>query len=99
VPLGFVLGAMWQVLKGLRHLHRLGILHRDLRTQNLLVASMDPLRVVLADLGLSHLLSAVRYLLAALSPLGVCGRVQEGCTMCAGGGEAVISMSHKCALR
>jgi serine/threonine protein kinase len=50
---------MQQTIAGLRHLHRLGILHRDLRSANVLVDSKDPLRVVLADFGLSHVLSAV----------------------------------------
>jgi serine/threonine protein kinase len=47
------------VCSGLRHLHSLGIVHRDLRAANVLVVSTAPLRVVLADFGLSHLLSAV----------------------------------------
>jgi serine/threonine protein kinase len=56
--LSVVLDIMRQVVSGVRHLHRLGILHRDLRTANVLVASMDPVHVLLADLGVAHLLSA-----------------------------------------
>jgi serine/threonine protein kinase len=40
------------------HLHSLGILHRDLRAANLLIAGLDPLHVLVADLGLSHQLAA-----------------------------------------
>jgi serine/threonine protein kinase len=49
---------MRQVVAGVRHLHSLGILHRDLRAANVLVASLDPVRVLLTDLGISHLVSA-----------------------------------------
>ena len=57
LPLATVLVILRQTVAGLRHLHSLGILHRDLRAANVLVAANDPLRVVLADFGLSHLLS------------------------------------------
>jgi serine/threonine protein kinase len=43
---------------GLMHLHSLGILHRDLRAANVLIASLDPLHVLVADFGLSHLFAA-----------------------------------------
>jgi hypothetical protein len=59
LPLVTVLSILAQVCSGLRHLHSLGILHRDLRTVNVLVTSNDPLRVALADFGLSHLLTSV----------------------------------------
>ena len=39
------------------HLHQLGILHRDLRAANVLVAAVDPIRVVIADFGVSHQLA------------------------------------------
>ena len=45
-----------QCTAGLNHLHTLGIIHRDFRAANVLVASRDPFQVVVADLGLSHLL-------------------------------------------
>jgi serine/threonine protein kinase len=56
--LATVVTALQQVTAGLMHLHRHGILHRDLRAVNVLVASFKPLRVLLADFGVSHLLSA-----------------------------------------
>jgi serine/threonine protein kinase len=40
------------------HLHSLGIFHRDLRAGNVLIDSMDPLHVVVADFGVSHRLKA-----------------------------------------
>ncbi len=58
LPLGVLLDIMRQVVAGVRHLHRLGILHRDLRAANVLVASLDPMQVMLTDLGVAHLLSA-----------------------------------------
>ncbi len=45
-------------MAGLLHLHSLGILHRDLRAANLLIDALDPLHVLVADFGVSHLLSA-----------------------------------------
>jgi serine/threonine protein kinase len=58
LPLLMVLTIMKQVVAGLRHLHRLGVLHRDVRSANVLVAAIDPVHVLLADLGVAHLLSA-----------------------------------------
>ena len=51
LPLVTVLSILAQVCSGLRHLHSLGILHRDLRTVNVLVTSNDPLRVALLTSG------------------------------------------------
>ena len=45
VTLGFVIAAMQQIATGIRHLHSLGILHRDLRAANVLLASLEPLQV------------------------------------------------------
>jgi serine/threonine protein kinase len=47
-----------QVVAGLMHLHSLGILHRDLRSANILIGGLDPLHAMVADFGVSHLLSA-----------------------------------------
>ncbi len=53
-----VLTLLKQVIAALLHLHSLGILHRDLRAANILIDGLDPLRVLVADFGVSHLLSA-----------------------------------------
>jgi hypothetical protein len=45
VTIHFILQAMLQVVRGLAHLHRLGIHHRDLRAANVLVLSLEPLKV------------------------------------------------------
>jgi serine/threonine protein kinase len=55
-----VLHILHQVIAAVSHLHKLGIIHRDIRSANILVDSLDPLRVVVADFGLSHLLSEFR---------------------------------------
>lgn len=41
---------------GLAHLHANGIIHRDVRAVNFLVASEKPLRVCITDFGLSHVM-------------------------------------------
>ncbi len=56
LTLGQVLHVSVQVLTGLQHLHRLGVLHRDLRTSNILMEGRDPLHVLVADFGVSHVL-------------------------------------------
>ena len=56
--LSSVLSILVQAVSGLLHLHSLGILHRDLRTANLLLDGLDPLHARVADFGVSHLLSA-----------------------------------------
>ena len=38
----------------MHHLHALGIIHRDFRASNILVASIQPLCVVVSDFGVSH---------------------------------------------
>ena len=43
-----------QCVAGMHHLHTLGIMHRDFRAANILVAARDPLHVVVADFGVSH---------------------------------------------
>ncbi|KIW41569.1 uncharacterized protein PV06_07118 [Exophiala oligosperma] len=43
--------AFHQGAQGIRYLHSLGIIHRDLKMGNILVVRSDPLRVVIADFG------------------------------------------------
>lgn len=45
-----------QLADGLRALHRAGIVHRDLKPENVLVLARDPLRLAIADFGLSRVL-------------------------------------------
>lgn len=54
----FVLTLLSQVCAGLLHLHSLGILHRDLRAANILIDAIDPLKIRVADFGVSHIVSA-----------------------------------------
>jgi serine/threonine protein kinase len=67
LTLGQVLHVVVQVVTGLLHLHLLGVLHRDLRTSNILVDSREPLQVQLADVGVSHVL---RQLAGAVGTVG-----------------------------
>ncbi|HZB29614.1 MAG TPA: serine/threonine-protein kinase [Streptosporangiaceae bacterium] len=45
-----------QLAAGVDLLHRAGIVHRDLKPENVLVASQDPLRLVITDFGLSKVI-------------------------------------------
>lgn len=47
---------MYQLVKGLAHCHKHGVLHRDLKPQNLLVEDTD-LVLKIADLGLGRAIS------------------------------------------
>ena len=53
-PMDLVLSILRQSVAGLRHLHRHRVIHRDFRTDNLLLASLEPLTVKVTDFGLSH---------------------------------------------
>jgi serine/threonine protein kinase len=58
LALQVVLDIAVQVAAGLMHLHSMGIIHRDGRSVNVLLASLDPVQALLGDLGVSHRLSA-----------------------------------------
>ncbi|MFC5754522.1 serine/threonine-protein kinase [Actinomadura rugatobispora] len=45
-----------QLADGLEALHRAGIVHRDLKPENVLVLAADPLRLAIADFGLSKVI-------------------------------------------
>ena len=49
-----------QVSTALAHVHAEQLVHRDVKPQNLLVASLQPLHVVLGDFGLARVLAAAR---------------------------------------
>jgi serine/threonine protein kinase len=56
-PLSLVVTILRQAIAGLRHLHRHRVIHRDFRSDNLLVASLEPVVVKVTDFGLSHRMS------------------------------------------
>ncbi len=58
LTLARVLTLLKQAIAALLHLHSLGILHRDMRAANVLIAAWDPVHAMVADFGVSHLLSA-----------------------------------------
>ena len=55
---GPVLTLLKQVAAGLAVLHDCGIVHRDVRAENVFISSRDPLTVKIGDLGLSHVLAS-----------------------------------------
>jgi serine/threonine protein kinase len=52
-----VRGMAQQVLSALNYLHRSKITHRDIKPDNILIASLDPFTVKLSDFGLSKVVS------------------------------------------
>ncbi len=44
---------LWQILQGIKYLHRERILHMDIKMENMLVFSINPLHVCLADFGMA----------------------------------------------
>lgn len=66
-----MLTVLAQCAEGLAHLHAHGLVHRDVRADNYLVASRDPVRVLISDFGLSHQLSEA----SAASPSAASGSV------------------------
>ena len=57
----FALDLMIQLALGVRHMHSCGILHRDLKADNALVQSIDPLVVKWADYGWSVQMGKNKY--------------------------------------
>jgi serine/threonine protein kinase len=49
-----------QVATALTHVHAQQLVHRDVKPQNLLVSSLDPLHVVLGDFGLARVIAETR---------------------------------------
>ena len=46
-----------QIASGLGEIHSCAIIHRDVKADNVFIASRDPLQLKIGDLGLSHVLS------------------------------------------
>ncbi|KAH0279425.1 kinase-like protein, partial [Aureobasidium melanogenum] len=74
-----VRGTLYQLTKGLYHLHDLRIIHRDIKPQNILIAFPKPnkpneLRLVISDFGLCKTLPEnVSTLIDPTSNAGTCG--------------------------
>ena len=79
------LSIMLQAGTGVSHLHSCGIIHRDVRCVNFLVASNDPLRVLVTDFGISHLMTddaaraGVSHTTTKIGPIGAGVPVCCGC--------------------
>ena len=67
MPVARILSILQQCVAGLHHLHSLGIIHRDFRAANILIAAKDPLHLVVADFGVSHQLGVYAAASTALS--------------------------------
>ena len=54
LPAPAAVSILQQAATGVNHLHSLNIIHRDFRASSVLLASKDPLEVVVSDFGVSH---------------------------------------------
>ncbi|CAD8122917.1 unnamed protein product [Paramecium sonneborni] len=52
IPINIIQEVMQQILEGLNHLHQLKIIHRDIKYDNIMVASFNPIQIKIIDLGL-----------------------------------------------
>ncbi|CAD8213077.1 unnamed protein product [Paramecium octaurelia] len=52
LPINIIQEIMQQILEGLNHLHQLKIIHRDVKYDNIMIASINPLKIKIIDLGL-----------------------------------------------
>ena len=57
MSLKLVVKMAMQCCSALHHLHGMGIIHRDVRSANILLMSRKPIRVAITDFGVSHQLS------------------------------------------
>ena len=76
LPFQLIKDILVQACAGLAHLHGNGVVHRDFRADNLLVASEKPLRIVVADFGLSHQMQdgvTVDQTGTTIGPIRTCG--------------------------
>ena len=80
LSLSTAIAMLQQCLAGLHHVHALGIIHRDIRAANVLIAARDPLQVVLADFGVSHRLRTYAEAVTSLTTAagGTVGTVLHG---------------------
>ncbi len=62
-----------QVIAALQHLHRLAIIHRDIRSSNVLIDALQPLRILLADFGQSHLFEEFAQTPGSVGSAGLAG--------------------------
>jgi eukaryotic-like serine/threonine-protein kinase len=60
LELGESLGIASQLLRGLAAVHQAGVLHRDVKSHNILLSSDQPVRAVLSDFGLARRLDGRR---------------------------------------
>lgn len=62
IPEDMVKSISRQILHALLYLHKRKITHRDIKPDNILIASLDPLRVKLSDFGLSKVVQEETFL-------------------------------------